>query len=136
MANNAYTFVQKTQPSEPSQLSNFSTLVKDGSHVAMTGVTGNGIQTVDVSATPLSSPIAFSNVAVTTLTSPLNASNFTIIPLTSALNISEFDPTVTTNYFTVPIGVPLTLDIGRQSLIYIKAASAVATGSSFFYNIV
>lgn len=128
-----YTFTQKTAPIAPGQLSNFGGMVNDANRNTM--LIGAGPQTVDISSTPVVSPIAFPTT-VTTLTTPTNATQLTLIALTNTLNVSESDPTVTANYFTVPAGIPIKIDVARTAKLYIKANTGAATGSSFYYNIV
>lgn len=127
-----YTFLQKSQPSEPGQLSNFGGLVNDANHNALTGVTGNGIQTQDITGTPQTSPLTVSNSVVTTLLIPLNATQLTLIATTNSINISEADATVATKYFTLPTATLLTVPVARTSTLYLKANTGASTVSFFF----
>jgi hypothetical protein len=131
----AYTFATKPQPTEPSQLSNFDSLVNDANHNAMTGAVGSGFQTVDISGTPIVSPATVSNSAVTTFTTPLNATEINFLASTNTINISESDSTVAANYFTIPDGVVVTLPVARLAKFYAKANIGNAT-LSFWYTIV
>jgi hypothetical protein len=135
MAQNAYTFTQKVEITEPQAESNFGSLVNDANHNAMTGVLGAGPQTVDISGTPVVSPATVSNSAVTTLTIPNNASQVTFIATTNTINISEADATVASKYFTIPTGVAITLDVSRCANLYLKANTGSAT-LSFWFNVV
>ena len=131
----AYTFVQKTAPTEPDQLSNFNNLVVDGSHVGMTGALGSGFQTTDATGTPVVSPVTVSNAGVTTIIVPASAIQVTVIAITNTVNVSEADATVATKYFTVPTGVPITFEVARLSKFYMKANGGAST-LSFFFNVV
>lgn len=130
-----YTFTQKPAPAEPGQLNNFGNLRNDGGHNAMTGAIGNGIQTVDISGTPIVSPATISNSAVTTLTIPLNATQLNIVAVTNTVNISEADATVATKYFTIPVGTVVTLDVALLATLYLKANVGAST-LSFWFTIV
>jgi hypothetical protein len=127
-----YTFTQKVSPTEPGQLNNFGGLVVDGNHIGMTGTTGAGPQTVDISASPIVSPATISNSAVTTLTIPLNAVSVSFYATTNTVNISESKSDVSSNYFTIPTGVQIDIDVARCGLLYLKANSGSATLSFFF----
>lgn len=128
----SYTFKQRTSPTYPGQLNNLGGLVTDGNHVGMTGYTGAGIQTVDISGTPVVSPATVSNSAVTTLTIPYNAVAVNFIATTNTVNISEADPSVATKYFTIPIGAIVSMDIARMSVLYLEANTGSATLSFYF----
>lgn len=130
-----YTFTQKAAAVEPGQESNFGNLVNDAAHNALTGVTGAGPQTVDISGTPVVSPATVSNTGVTTLTIPLNAAQVTFLAATNTVNISESDATVAANYFTIPTGTQVVVDVTRCSVLYLKANTGAST-LSFFFNVV
>lgn len=132
MAN--YTFTQKKAPSEPGQLDNLGGAVNDANHNAMTGVLGAGPQTVDASGTPLVSPITVSSSAVTTLNVPLNAAELVLFATTNTVNISESNSSVTSNYFTIPTGVQVVVDVGRTAVLYLEANTGSAT-VSFYFNV-
>ena len=131
----AYTFTQKTPPTHPGQLNNFSGLVLDANHVGMTGAVGAGPQTVDISASPIVSPATIASNAVTTLTIPLNAVSVSLYATTNTVNISESSSSVSDHYFTIPTGVQIDIDIARTGLLYLKANSGSAT-LSFFFKVV
>ena len=128
----AYTFAQRTSPTYPGQLNNLGGLVTDGNHVGMTGYTGAGIQTVDISSTPVVSPATISNSGVTTLTIPYNAVAVNFLAVTNTVNISESTAAVTSNYFTLPTGTLVSIDVARMSVLYLKANTGAATLSFYF----
>ena len=128
-----FTFTQKAQPTEPQQLSNFGSLSVDGSHNPIPF--GSGIQTVDISGSPIVSPATVSNASATTLTTPLNAGFINIITATNTLNISEADATVATKYITIPVGVIVQLPVTRVNTLYLKANTGAAT-VSFWYTVI
>lgn len=128
-----YTFTQKSSPAEPGQESNFSGLANDGNHNAMQF--GSGPQTVDISASPLTSPLTVSNSSATTLTIPLNAVQLNLLATTNTVNISESVSAVSSKYFTIPTGVQITLDVSRCSVLYLEANTGSAT-LSFFFNVI
>lgn len=130
-----YTFSTKTPPVEPGQESNFGGLVNDANHNAMTGATPAGIQTVDVTASPVTSPATVSNSVVTTLNIPLNAVTLTLTSTTNTLKISEADATVATKYFTVPTGTVVEIPVARTSVLYLLANTGSAT-VNFFFSVV
>jgi len=130
-----FTFTPKTPPVEPGQLDNLGGAVNDANHNALTGVLGSGPQTVDISATPIVSPATISNVAVTTLTIPLNAAQVTFLATTNTVNVSESTAAVTSNYFTIPVGTQVTVDVSRVSKLYLEANTGAST-LSFFFNII
>ena len=130
-----YTFTTKTVPAEPGQLNNFGGLPLDANHIAMTGATGAGMQCVDISGTPVVSPVSVSNVSVTTLTIPLNAVQVTFLAATNTVNISESSATVADHYTTIPTGTQVTIDCARQSVMYLKANAGAST-LSFFFKVV
>lgn len=129
-----YTFTQKSQPSLPGQLSNFGNLRNDASRNALT-VTANGPQTVDISGSPVTSPATVSNSAVTTLTIPLNAIRVNFLATTNTVNVSESIAAVTSNYFTIPTGVQVAVDVALTSVLYLKANTGAST-LSFWFDIV
>jgi hypothetical protein len=130
-----YTFTQKPQPVEPGQESLFGNLRNDASRNALTGVVANGVQTVDISASPIVSPATVSNSAVTTLTIPLNAVQVTFLATTNTVNISEADATVATKYFTIPTGVQVVVPVALTSVLYLKANTGAST-LSFYFDII
>lgn len=130
----AYTFTTKGTPSG-SQTSYFGNLTIDAAHVGMTGVVGAGPQTQDASGTPVVSPATVSNTAVTTLNIPQNAAQLYVIAATNTVNISEADATVATNYFTIPTGAMIEIDVTRCAVLYLKANTGAST-LSFYFNVV
>lgn len=130
-----YTFSQKAAAVEPGSESLFGGLRNDGNHNAMTGVTGNGPQTVDISASPIVSPATISNTAVTTLTIPLNATSVNFLATTNTVNISESNSSVADHYFTIPTGTQISVDVALTSVLYLKANVGSAT-LSFWFEVV
>jgi hypothetical protein len=130
-----YTFTQKAAPVEPGQESLFGGLRNDANHNALTGSVANGPQTVDISASPLSSPLTVSNSAVTTLTIPLNAVRVNFLATTNTVNVSESVPAVTSKYFTIPTGVQVSVDVALTSVLYLEANAGSAT-LSFWFDII
>lgn len=126
-----YTFKPKTAASEPGQLSNYGGMVNDANRNTM--LIGAGPSTVDISGTPVVSPATVSNSAVTTLTIPVNAAQVNFLATTNTVNVSESDSTVAANYFTVPTGVQITVDIARCAVLYLKANTGSST-LSFWFN--
>lgn len=129
---NTYTFTSKSTPSEPGQEDNFGGIVNDANHNAMTGITGSGPQTTDISDTPLSSPQTISNSSVTTLTIPLNAARVNFLAATNTVNVSESVAAVTSKYFTIPTGVQVSVDVARCAKLYLEANTGSATLSYWF----
>lgn len=126
----SYLFATKPQPSEPSEEDNFGNLRTTGAHTAIAGG-GNGFQTVDATGTPLTSPLAVTT-GTTILKVPLNASAVTLSG-SAAFSVSE-NPTIATNFFTVPSGVPITLDVAYQQFVYITTATTANV--SFLFAII
>lgn len=133
MATPAYTFTQKTQPSEPGELNWFGNLRRDGSKQPLTGALGNGIQTTDATSTPQTSPLTVTTSAVVTLVAPDDAMNVLITSLTNTLNISEVSNMA--SYFTLPVNTPITLECGLQKNFYLESNTGNAT-VSFAFGIV
>lgn len=132
---NTYTFIQKSSPSEPGEEDNFGGLQVDANHVALTGATGSGPQTVDISVSPISSPATVSNSSVTTLTIPLNAARVNFLATTNTVNVSESVSAVTSKYFTIPTGVQVSVDVARCSILYLEANTGAAT-LSFWFDVI
>jgi hypothetical protein len=130
-----FTFATKPAPQEPGQLNNFGNLSVDASHNPLAGVTGSGIQTVDISATPVVSPATVSNTVTTTLSIPLNAAQVTLLAATNGVNVSESDPNVATSYAAIPVGIPVTLDCTRLAKLFLKGNTAAST-LSFWFTII
>lgn len=126
-----YTFTEKV----PSNMTNYAGVVNDGNHAAMNGAVGSGPQTQDATGTPVVSPVSVSNSAVTTINVPLNAISIYIMAITNTVNISEADATVATKYFTVPTSIPVSIDLGRTAVLYLKANTGAST-VSFYFNVV
>jgi len=133
MAGSVFTFTQKTPAIEPGQESNFGSLVVEGSHNVMQ--VGGGPQTVDISAVPVVSPASVLSTSVTVLTVPLNAIQVNFFALTNTVNISESSATVATNYFTIPAGIMVTVDVARTAKLYLQANTGTSV-LSFWFNVV
>lgn len=105
----------------------FAGLKTDGNHVAMTGAVGNIILTRDITGTPVTSPVTVNTTQ--TLTVPLNAVSCTIMSVTNAIQISE-DSTQAT-YFSLPAGIPLTVDCADMKELYLKSGSSTVVSFMF-----
>lgn len=131
MAGTTYTFTQKTSPVEPGQEDNFGGLVVDANHNALTGTTGAGFQTTDVSASVIGSPATVSTGG-TTITVPLNAVQLVITSIgTSSLLISETSGYTNTVIFTTSIA-PITIDCARMANIYLKGSGGSSVVNFYF----
>lgn len=129
---NQYTFTQKTEIAEPQPEGYFGGLTNDANHNGMTGVLGSGMQTTDISASPIVSP-ATVTTGGTTVTIPVNAAQMVIIATTEPLLISE--TSAYTNTFLLPVATLITIDVARMGLIYLKGSGGSAT-VNFYFNIV
>jgi hypothetical protein len=128
-----YTFTQKSLPAAPNAPENFGNLSNDGAHNAMDF--GSGPQMIDASGSPVKSPATVSNAAVTTLTVPASAVQVSFIATTNTVNVSEADVNVSSQYFTIPTGVVVTVDVTRTNVLYLKANTGAST-LSFWFNVV
>lgn len=128
MAYTAPTF--KGDPSGGQTGSTFSGLRTDGNRVAMTGVLGNYIQTIDETASPVSSPVTVNTQ--TTLTVPVQAAQVTITPVTNPVRVTE--DSQRTAYFTVPAGAVVTLDCSNMTKLYLETTGSTVV--SFYFNMV
>jgi hypothetical protein len=128
MAYNPPSFKQPAASGQTASL--FSGLRTDGNRVAMTGVTGNFMQTQDETGTPITSPVTVNTTA--TILVPDNAAQITITSVTNAVQVSE-DSTMTA-YFTLPAGVPWTFDCANMETIYLKTGSSTVV--SFVFNMI
>jgi hypothetical protein len=127
----AYTPPVFKQPASSGQISStFSGLRTDGNRVAMTGVLGNFMQTIDETGTPLTSPLTVNTTA--TVLVPDNGAQITIASVTNAVQVSE-DSTQTA-FFTLPAGVPWTFDCANMEAIYLKTGSSTVV--SFYFTMV
>ena len=129
---NTYTFTQKGGETGSSF---FGGLVNDANHNALTGYSGNGPQTSDSTASPVTSPVTVANNSVTTLTIPLNAMEINILCTTNTVNISEADATVQSKYFTIPTGTQITIPVARVKTLYLEANTGSST-VSFWFSVV
>lgn len=109
---------------------NFGGLRNDGNKVALTGLVGNYLQTIDATGTPQTSPLTVNTTA--TLVIPQAAALVTICSTTNPVQISE-DSTMTA-YFTLPAGVPFTFDVANQQNMYLKTGSSTVV--SFVFNMI
>lgn len=91
----------------------------------------NWIQTNDATAVNnLLSPFAATTTSqATPLAVPMNAVTVTLIG-SAAFQVSEKSDM--TQFATIPASVPITLDVARQSLIYVNTASGTAAVSFIF----
>jgi len=134
----AYTFTVKPSPTEPGELSLFGNVRRDGSHEALTGPLGNGIQTTDnTPTTPQKSPLAVTTTAIANLVTPPNATTLLIYATsatsTATLNVSELS--AMGSYMTFGLNTLISLDCGLQANFYLEAVGAAVT-VSFCYVIV
>lgn len=118
---------RKTRSTTPS---NFKGLKVDGNRIAMTGATGNIIQTQDATGTPVTSPATVNTTQ--TLVVPLGAVSCTVSPVTNPVQISE-DSTQAA-YFSVPAGAVFTFDCADMANIYLKTGGSTVV--SFLFKIV
>lgn len=109
---------------------NFGPLVNDSNRIGMTGYTGNIMQTIDATGTPVTSPISVNTTQ--TLVVPQNAVAIVITPVTNPVQVSE-DSTQTA-YFAVPAGTVWQFDVSRQQNVYLKTGGA--TTVSFYFVMV
>jgi hypothetical protein len=128
MAYNPPTF--KGNPTSGQTSSNFSGLRTDGNRVAMTGVLGNFMQTIDETGTPITSPVTVNTTS--TILVPDQAAQITIVSVTNAVQVSE-DSTQTA-FFTLPAGVPWQFDCANMEAIYLKTGSSTVV--SFYFTMI
>lgn len=121
-----YTFTTKTPPVEPNQEDNFGGAVVDANRNALVNV-GAGIQTSDITGTPLNSPITVTTG--TTVNVPLNAVSVTL-QSSAALRISE--SSTTTGYFVLPTAATISMDIARMASFFLKQDSGSCTVQFYF----
>lgn len=119
--------VFKGDPSGGQTGSSFSGLRTDGNRVALTGVTGNFMQTQDNAGSPVTSPVTVNTTS--TLAVPVQAAQCTISPVTNAVQVSE-DSSMTA-YFSVPAGAVVTFDCANMTNIYLKTGSSTVVSFSF-----
>lgn len=113
-----------------SPINNFAGLKTDGNRVAMTGATGNIIQTIDATGTPQTSPLTVNTT--NTLVVPQGAVSCTIASVTNPVQVSE-DSTQAA-FFTVPAATIFTFDCADMANIYLKTGSSTVV--SFLFKIV
>lgn len=128
MAYNPPTF--RGDPAGGQTGSTYSGLRTDGNRVALTGLVGNWLQTIDNTGTPNTSPLTVNTTA--TLAVPTQAAQCTIVSTTNAVQISE-DSTMTA-YFTLPAGVPWTFDCANMTNVYLKTGSSTVV--NFLFNMI
>jgi len=109
---------------------NFAGVKTDGNRVAMMGPTGNIIQTIDNTGTPLVSPLTVNTTA--TLVVPPGAVSCTITPVTNPIRISE--DSTSSAYFSLPAAQVLTFDCADMANIYLSAASSTVV--SFMFKVI
>jgi len=123
----AYTASPLKSVTQPSAFGGLST---DGNRTAMTGAVGNVIQTIDATATPVTSPATVDTTQ--TLTVPEGAITITVSPVTNPVQVTE-DSTAS-SYFAVPAGSVVSFDVSRQKYVYLKTSGSTVV--SFFFTIV
>lgn len=102
---------------------------RDSNNVPLQGSPGNYIQTIDATATPLTSPLTVNTTA--TLVVPQGAAQVTIASVTNAVQVSE-DSTQST-YFSLPANMPWTFDCANQQYVYLK--TSLSTVVSFVFSV-
>lgn len=112
----------------PGYASNFSNLQNDAGRNALTGTTGNRIQTSDATATAVTSPITTLNGAQT-LTIPQNASSIVIASVTNPVQVSE--DSTQGQYFLQPAGTIQQYDVANQQNIYLKTTTTTSVSWYF-----
>jgi hypothetical protein len=126
----------KTRPNDPNQETNFSNVQRDGSHQPMFGYTGNGIQTTDATATPVTSPQSVTTSTVLALNTPLNATAINITATAFTLFVSEvYGTTSLSSYDIIPVGATKTYDLAICGVLYLLGGSGTCV-TSFYYDIV
>lgn len=113
-----------------SPVNDFAGLKTDANRVAMTGATGNIIQTIDATSTPVTSPATVNTTQ--TLIVPQGAVSCTVVSVTNPIQISE-DSTQSA-YFAVPAATVFTFDCADMANIYLSAASSTVV--SFLFKVV
>jgi len=123
-----YTFTQKAPASATTgskTQSHFQNQPVDGSRIAIQSV-GNGIQTVDATATPVASPVT---TTTKTLTVPESAIQVTLCS-TAAFTVSEV---ASGSPFTVPANTVITLGVANTNVLYLTQSSG---SISFYFTII
>lgn len=105
----------------------FAGLPIDGNRVAMTGTTGNFMQSQDATGTPVVSPVTVNTTA--TLKVPSGAVSVKISPVTNPVRVSE-DSTYAA-YFAVPAGAVVDFDCANQAEIYLQTSSSTVVSFQF-----
>ena len=113
---------QKTSPND------FGGRRVDGNRTAIDA--GNYIQTLDATASPVSSPATVNTTL--TLTVPQGATSITLCSVTNPVQVSE-DSTQSA-YFSLPAAIPTTIDIANQQYVYLKTGSSTVV--SFYFRMV
>lgn len=119
----AYTQSPMKSKSNPD---NFGGTRVDANRVAMNDF-GNYIQSVDATASPLSSPITVNTTA--TLTVPQGAVQVTIVSVTNPVQVSE-DSTYSA-YFSLPAAIPMTFDCANQQYVYLQTSGSTVVSFQF-----
>lgn len=113
-----------------SPVNNFGGLKSDSNRVAMTGILGNVMQTIDATSTPVVSPVT---VATTqTIVVPQSAAQITIISAVNPVQVSEDSTQLA--YFSLPAGLPWTFDVANQQNVYLKVSASTVV--SFYFNMI
>lgn len=139
MAIPTYTFTKKPVPAEPNQQSNFGNTQRDGSKQPLIGYTGNGIQTTDAAASPLTSPQSATTSSVIAITIPVNATAINITATAYTLFVSEVGVAAASSfasgYDIIPVGATKTYDCANMGFIYILGGSGTCV-TYFYFDIV
>lgn len=123
----AYTYGGNKLKSSPN---NFGGLRVDANRVAMSGALGNFMQSIDATATPVTSPITNGSGAGITLTVPQGAIQIVVHVLSAVTLLAGEDSTFTYGMM-VPTGTSVTFDVANQQYFYIKPSSG--TNTIYFY---
>jgi len=118
--------------------SHFGNLAVDGAHETITGIVGNGFQTSDATATPVTSPVSVSATTAQVINIPDSAAEINILPKTQSVYISESNTATsgwTTNYIEMPAGQQVILDVAKTSKIYLLGGTGTSV-VSFWFNVV
>jgi hypothetical protein len=110
----------------------FGSLVQDQNRIGLTGATGNSVQSIDATATPVKSPVTNMSGSGVTLTVPANAIQFTI---NSTVTIQIGEDSSYAQGLNVPANTLYTIDCARQQYIYLLPSSGTNT-VSFQFKIV
>lgn len=104
---------------------NFGGYRSDGNRVVIP--IANSIQTIDATATPVSSPVTVNTTQ--TLTVPQGAVSCQITSVTNPVQISE--DSTQGSYYLLPAASVFTVECANQQFIYLKTGSSTAVSFAF-----